>query len=249
MIHFVGAGPGAVDLITVRGADLLRKCGCCVYAGSLVNPELLQLCPDRCRIFNSASMTLEQTHEAMKQAWSEGLEVVRLHTGDPSIYGAIAEQIELCRRDHIDFEIVPGVSSFQSAAAELQVELTVPDVSQTVILTRQAGRTPVPSGQELWRLGQHGGSLCLFLSAHLAQQAVDDLLQAGMKPDCPVAVVYRASWPDQKILETDLQSLPHVLQEQAVDHQAQILIGEFLRHQGRRSKLYDPNFLHGARKQ
>ena len=248
MIHFVGAGPGAVDLITLRGAKLLSQATLCVYAGSLVNPELLQLCPKDCRCVDSAPLTLEETHQVMVEEVKKGGFVVRLHTGDPSIYGAIAEQMDLLDAAGVSYDLVPGVSSFQAAAATLKAELTLPEVSQTVILTRAAGRTPVPEAENLSSLAQHKTTLCLFLSSSLAQTVKAELLEGGYDPQTPVAVVYRASWPDERLLHTTLEALPKAMEEAGVRSQAQILVGAFLRRQGTRSKLYDGQFQHACRR-
>lgn len=248
MIWFVGAGPGAPDLITLRGAEVLKKCDLCVYAGSLVNPELLALCRPGCRIVDSAPLTLEETHALLRSAAIAGEEAVRLHTGDPSLYGAVAEQMALLDAEGLAYRTVPGVSSFQAAAAALNAEFTLPGVSQTVILTRAEGRTAVPPGEALVDLARHGASMCLFLSAGLAEKVRQGLLEGGYAPDCPVALVYRASWPDEQVVCCTVDSLPQALKGAGIKRQVQILVGDFLTRRGERSKLYDGSFSHGWRK-
>ncbi len=206
MIHFVGAGSGAVDLITVRGQKLLENADVVIYAGSLVNAEILKCTKENCRIFNSAYMTLTQVISEMEKAEKDGLVTVRLHTGDPSLYGAIKEQIDILKCKNIDFDICPGVSSFSSAAASLGIEYTLPEVSQSVIITRAEGRTSVPKGEKLSSFASHNSTMVLFLSSGLAQKVQDELI-GGYSPETPVAVVYKASWPDEKIIRTKLYAL------------------------------------------
>ena len=193
MIHFVGAGPGAPDLITLRGAELLAGAGMVIYAGSLVNPELLKRVPENCEIHNSASMTLDEVIEKMVSAEKRKLSTVRLHTGDPSIYGAIREQMDRLRELDIPFDVTPGVSSFCAAAAAAQAEYTLPGVSQSVIITRMAGRTPVPPEEKLSALAAHHTSMVLFLSAGLLKESCRELIEGGYSPDTPTALVYSAS--------------------------------------------------------
>ena len=198
MVHFVGAGPGAPDLITLRGAELLRQADVVIYAGSLVNPALLEMAREDCRIYNSAEMTLEQVIAAMDENRSR--EVVRLQTGDPCLYGAIREQMDELDRLGIPWDDTPGVSSFCGAAAALGAEYTLPGVSQTVIITRMAGRTPVPESESLELLAGHGASMAVFLSTGMLDQVQESLLQGGYGSDTPAAIVYKATWPDERIV-------------------------------------------------
>lgn len=248
MIHFVGAGPGAPDLITLRGAELLSRAGMVIYAGSLVNPALLDKTPAGCEIFNSASMTLDDVVGKMAGADRRGLEVVRLHTGDPSIYGAIREQIDRLKALGIAYDITPGVSSFCAAAAAVEAEYTLPSVSQTVIITRMEGRTPVPSGEKLALLASHGASIALFLSSGLMEESCAALMQGGYMPDTPAAVVYKASWPDQKVLRGTVSTIAAMAAAAGIRSTALILVGGFLGDDYELSKLYDASFSHSFRK-
>jgi precorrin-4/cobalt-precorrin-4 C11-methyltransferase len=247
MVHFVGAGPGAEDLITVRGQRLIEEADVIVYAGSLVNPALLSGAKTGCRIHNSASMTLEQVLSVMEQAHREGRTVVRLHTGDPSIYGAVREQMDLLRERGIPFDVTPGVSSFCAAAAALCAEYTLPGVSQSVILTRMAGRTPVPPQESIRSLAAHRASMAIFLSAGLLEALADELLAGGYCADTPAAVVYKASWPEQTLLATTVGRLAQAAAGQGIDRTALVLVGDFLAGPYERSRLYDPTFSHGFR--
>jgi precorrin-4/cobalt-precorrin-4 C11-methyltransferase len=247
MIHFIGAGPGAPDLITVRGQRLLSEAGLVIYAGSLVNPELLAVTRPDCQILDSASMTLEAVIASMAAAAAAGLDVVRLHTGDPSIYGAIREQMDALDRLELPYEVVPGVSSFCGAAAALEAELTLPDVSQTVILTRMAGRTPVPERESIARLAAHQSTMVIFLSTGLLDELSQELTAGGYAPETPAALVYKASWPDQKVVRTTVVGLPAAAREHAIHKTALVLVGHFLGDHYERSLLYDPAFSHGYR--
>jgi len=200
MIYFIGAGPGAADLITVRGKELLEKADLIIYAGSLVNPALLDYAKPECEILNSAVMTLEEVIAAMVPAAQEGKLVVRLHTGDPSVYGAHREQMDLLKSYNLDFEIVPGVSSFCAAAASLKAEYTLPDVSQSVIITRMEGRTGVPPKQKIKDYAKHHATMVIFLSAGMLDKLQKELISGGYGPDEPAAIVYKASWPVVKVL-------------------------------------------------
>lgn len=247
MIYFVGAGSGAPDLITVRGARLLEKAGCVVYAGSLVNPELLSLCPEGCEIHDSARMTLEEVIGVLLAAERAGKLTIRLHTGDPCVYGAIREQMELLDEAGVSYTVVPGVSSFCGAASALPAEYTVPGVSQTVILTRMAGRTPVPEGQELAALASHRASMALFLSAGLLEEAQAELLRGGYRENTPAAIVYKATWPDERVFRCTVSTLAQTAKENGIGKTALILVGDFLGNGGERSLLYDPSFTTGYR--
>ena len=247
MVHFVGAGPGAPDLITRRGAALLQTADCIIYAGSLVNPALLGLAKAGCAIYNSAEMTLEQVLAVMRQMEAEHKTTVRLHTGDPCLYGAIREQMDALDADGIPYDDTPGVSSFCGAAAALNAEYTLPGVSQTVILTRMAGRTPVPKGQELSSLASHRASMVLFLSAGLLEESQAELLRGGYSPDTPAAIVYKATWPDEKVFRCTVSTLAETAKQNGIGKTALILIGDFLGDGGERSLLYDPTFTTGYR--
>lgn len=247
MINFVGAGSGAVDLITVRGRELLTKADVIIYAGSLVNPEHLKFAKDGCEIHDSAAMTLEEVIAVMKTAESQGKMTVRLHTGDPSIYGAIREQMDLLKEEKIDFEVTPGVSSFFGAAAALKAEYTLPDVSQTVIITRMAGRTPVPEKEEISLLAAHQATMVIFLSTGLLEQLRERLLVGGYTKDTPAAIVYKATWPDEKVIRGTVGTIPELAKEHGITKTALIVVGEFLGDDYDRSKLYDAAFTHEFR--
>lgn len=237
-VYFVGAGPGAPDLLTIRGKALLEQAAYCIYAGSLINPELLQHLPPGCKKYNSADMSLEEIIEVILLARGDGVDVVRLHSGDPSIYGAISEQMERLDELSIEYEVVPGVSSFQASAAALARELTVPDVTQTVILTRGKGRTAVPERERLKDLAAHRATMCIFLSAGLANEVVAEIVDEYGE-DCPAAIVYKVTWPDQKIIRTTLGRLPEAMKEAEITRTALIFVGPALGSSGTRSKLYE----------
>ena len=248
MVHFVGAGPGAPDLITRRGAALLQQADCIIYAGSLVNPALLGLARADCRIYNSAEMTLEQVLDVMRQMEAAGKTTVRLHTGDPCLYGAIREQMDALDEDGIPYDDTPGVSSFCGAAAALNAEYTLPTVSQTVIITRMEGRTPVPEGEKLASLAAHGATMVIFLSIGLIDKVQEALLQGAYTSATPAAVVYKATWPEQKVLRCTVGSLARSTREADITKTALIVVGDFLGMKYERSKLYDPAFTTGFRK-
>jgi len=242
MIYFIGAGPGAADLITVRGAKLLEQADVIIYAGSLVNPALLDYAKDGCKIYDSAKMTLEEVIEVMKE--NKGSEIVRLHTGDPCIYGAIREQMDILDKLGMEYESVPGVSSFIGAAAALNAEFTLPNVSQTVILTRMAGRTPVPEKEEISRLAAHGATMVVFLTSTMLNELTERLIEGGYAPDSPAAIVYKATWPDQKVVRTTVENIGKAAEENGINKMALIMVGGFLGSEYERSKLYDPTFTH-----
>ena len=242
MIHFVGAGCGAPDLITVRGARLLSEADVVIYAGSLVNPKLLEYCKDGCEIHDSAYMTLEQVVDVMQKAESEGKTTVRLHTGDPSIYGAIREQFDALDPLGISYDVCPGVSAFSGAAASLKAEYTLPNVSQTVMITRMEGRTPVPDKEKIRSLAQHQTTMCLFLSTGLLEGLQAELIAGGFSPDTPAAIVYKASWPEEKIVRCRLSEIAQKATENNITKTALIVVGYFLGDTYDRSKLYDPGF-------
>ena len=248
MVYFVGAGPGAVDLITVRGAELLKKADVIIYAGSLVNPELLNYAKKECIIYNSASMTLEEVINVMEESYKNNKMVVRLHTGDMSIYGAVREQSDILKSKNIPFESVPGVSSFLGAAASLNAEYTLPAVSQTVILTRMAGRTPVPEKENIKLLASHKASMVIFLSSSMLGKLSEELISGGYSKDTPCAIVYKATWEDEIKVVTTLESLEKAGKENNISKTALVLVGDFLGDIYDRSKLYDGTFSHEFRK-
>lgn len=247
-IIFAGAGPGAPDLITLRCLKAIQEADLIVYAGSLVNPEILNHADSNCRIVDSATISLQEIVILMKKAYFSGKRVVRLHTGDPAIYGAIAEQMTELDKLKIPYEVIPGVSSVFASAAALKTELTAPGVSQTVILTRQAGRTPVPPGQEIANLAKHGATMCIFLSAGDVKSLADELIRGGYAPETPAHVVYRASWREEKIVRGNLSDLSEKLKRAGIERQAMIIVGNALdRKKGGKSLLYDATFTHGYR--
>ena len=247
MIHFIGAGPGAADLITVRGARLLREADVIIYAGSLVNPALLENKKEDCAVYDSASMTLEDVIDVMKATEASGGTTVRLHTGDPSLYGAIREQMDRLDELEIAYDVTPGVSSFSGAAAALEAEYTLPEVSQSVIITRMAGRTPVPEREKLSKMASHGCTMVLFLSTGLLKDVERELMEGGSEPDTPAAIVYKATWPEQRVYRCTVSTLARTAKENQVTKTALITVGGFLGGQYERSKLYDPGFTHGYR--
>jgi len=247
MINFVGAGPGAVDLITVRGKNLLEQADIIIYAGSLVNPALLEYAKESCEIHNSASMTLEQVIDVMKKGEGSGKAVVRLHTGDPSIYGAIREQIDMLEEVGIDYKVCPGVSSFCGAAAALGAEYTLPGVSQSVILTRMEGRTPVPPKEEISLMAAHQATMVIFLSSGMLEQLSERLIEGGYTKDTKAAIVYKATWDDEKVVRTTVGNLAQAARDNNISKTALITVGEFLGDKYERSLLYDPGFTHEFR--
>lgn len=242
MIYFVGAGSGAPDLITVRGAKLLEQADVIVYAGSLVNPALLEYKKEDCAVYNSATMTLEEVMDVMIPAARAGKLVVRLHTGDPCVYGAHREQMDVLDREGLDYEVVPGVSSFCGAAAALKAEYTLPDVSQTVILTRMEGRTPVPPKEKIELLATHGATMVIFLSAGQLEKLSERLIEGGYTADTPAAIVYKATWPEEKVVRTTVGGLAQAARAEGITKTALITVGGFLGDEYERSKLYDPTF-------
>ncbi len=250
MIYFVGAGSGAVDLITVRGANLLRKADVIIYAGSLVNPELIsEYAKADCEICDSAAMTLQEISAKMLDADSRDLLVVRLHSGDPAIFGAINEQMRILRDKNVAFEIVPGVSSFCAAAASLQVEYTIPDLTQSLIISRHSGRTPVPERESLRFLASHGCSMAIFLSAGMLREVCAEIIAAGNSPETPAALAYKISWRDERIISGNLRTLPELVESSGIAKTGIILVGKFLdgKNFANKSRLYDANFSHEFR--
>lgn len=242
MVHFVGAGPGATDLITLRGARLLATADVVIYAGSLVNPELLQSCKPDCEILSSAAMTLDAVLAVMLDAEAAGKTTVRLHTGDPSLYGAIREQMDALSERGIAYDVTPGVSSLFGAAATLGAEFTLPGVSQSLIVTRLAGRTDVPEREALHDLARHGASMALFLSSGMLLRVQEELLAGGCASDTPAALVYKATWPDEKTIRCTVGTLAEAGAAAGIHQTALVLVGGFLDAPYDKSKLYDPSF-------
>lgn len=248
MIHIVGAGPGAVDLITVRGKRLLSEADVVVYAGSLVSRELLDWVRQDARIYDSASMDLEQVMKVMEQAERDGLTTVRLHTGDPCLFGAIREQMDGLDARGIGYDICPGVSSFCGAAAALGMEYTLPGISQSVVITRMAGRTPVPERESIGKFAAHGSSMVIFLSAGMTGELSEELMKGGYPGDTPAAIVYKATWPDQKVVRCTVAALKETADREGIHKTALIVVGNTVAQTGyERSKLYDPAFTTGFR--
>lgn len=243
MIHFVGAGSGAPDLITVRGQKLLQEADVIIYAGSLVNPQLLENKKDDCKVYNSAFMTLEEVLEVMKEAEGEGKNVVRLHTGDPCIYGAIREQMDALDELQIPYTTCPGVSAFCGAASALNLEYTLPDVSQSVIITRMAGRTPVPEKESIASFAAHQATMVVFLSTGLLEQLSEQLIEGGYSKDTPAAIVYKATWEDEKKYVCTVGTLAQTAKEHQITKTALMIIGDVVTHSDyQRSELYNPTF-------
>ena len=248
MIHIVGAGPGAVDLITVRGQKLLSEADVVIYAGSLVSRDLLDWARQDARIYDSASMDLERVMEVMAQAERDGLTTVRLHTGDPCLYGAIREQMDGLDARGIQYDICPGVSSFCGAAAALGMEYTLPGISQSVVITRMAGRTPVPERESIGRFAAHGSTMVIFLSAGMTGELSDELMKGGYPGDMPAAIVYKATWPDEKTVRCTVATLKETADREGIHKTALIVVGNTVAQTGyERSKLYDPAFTTGFR--
>ena len=243
MVHFVGAGPGAPDLITLRGKTLIENADVIIYAGSLVNPGLLAWKKEGCEVYNSAKMTLEEVLSVMLAAERRNLTTVRLHTGDPCLYGAIREQMDILDEQGIAYDYCPGVSSFCGAAAALNMEYTLPGISQSVIITRVAGRTPVPEKESLRSLASHGATMILFLSAGLLKEAAAELIAGGLTDDTPAAIVYKATWPEEKTFLCTVGTMEACARENHIKNTALILIGDAVLQSGyRRSDLYNPAF-------
>lgn len=248
-VIFVGAGPGDPELITLKGARAIERADRVIYAGSLVNPELLGMCRPGTPCHDSAHLTLEEVAALMLEGTKNGETVVRLHTGDPSMYGAIKEQFEYLDKQEIPYTVIPGVSSVFAAAAAVKREFTLPDISQTLILTRLAGRTPVPEREALSKLAQHQASMAIFLSVQDMGSVVKELLEGGYPASTPIAVIAKASWPDEEILLGTLETIVEKVKAAGIRKQAQILVGDFLDPANgyARSKLYDPTFTHEYR--
>lgn len=250
-VYFIGAGPGEPELITVKGRRLLEEADIIIYAGSLINPEILRYAKKDAAIYDSASMNLDEIIKIIKYGAKNGKIIARLHTGDTSLYSAIAEQMAELKKEGIDFEVVPGVSSASAAAASLNAEFTIPEITQTVIYTRIAGRTDVPELESLSSLAAHKATMVIFLSVQKIEEAVKGLLK-GYLPDTPVAVVYKASWKEERIIRGLLKDIADKVRDEKINRTALIIIGKVLDEEilkiGKRSKLYDKGFEHGYRK-
>ncbi|ADG82419.1 precorrin-4 C(11)-methyltransferase [Thermincola potens] len=245
-VYFIGAGPGDPELITVKGAKAIESADVIIYAGSLVNKEILKYARPEAKIYNSAHMNLDEVLAVMKEGFSEGKIIARVHTGDPSIYGAIQEQMDALKNMNIPYEVIPGVSSFVAAAASLKQEYTLPDVTQTVILTRLEGRTEVPEKERLRKLARYRATMCIFLSVHAIEEVAEELKE-GYPPDTPVVVIQKASWPDERIVRGTLDDIAGKVREANITKTALIIVGDVFRGQYALSKLYDKNFSHGYR--
>lgn len=246
-VYFVGSGPGDPELLTIKAQRLLQQAKICVHAGSLVDPKILDMLPIDCELYDSAGMNLTETTQVMVSAKERNLDVVRLHSGEPSLYGAIGEQIQLLQEYQIEYEVVPGISSFQAAAAALKVELTCPEVSQTVVLTRSPGRTPLPGAEQWAEQFERHNTYCLFLSVHQLDKLAPQMA-LKMGKDCPAAVVYHASRPDQQVLRGTLDNIADLVQKAEIHKTAQILVGWALNgHFPRPSRLYAAEFAHEYR--
>lgn len=248
MISFIGAGPGDPELLTLKGKRLIDDADVIVYAGSLVNPAVLSSSKATAEIYNSATMDLNEVIEVMSKAEKAGKKVVRVHTGDPAIYGAIREQMDRLDKLDIKYEVVPGVSSVFACAAALKKEFTLPDVTQTVILTRMEGRTPMPEKEKLKDLARHHATMAIFLSIGFLDEMTRQLLEGGYSPETPVAVIYKASWPDQKIILGTISDIERKVKEANITKTALTLVGDFLGNEYELSKLYDPSFTTEFRK-
>jgi precorrin-4/cobalt-precorrin-4 C11-methyltransferase len=245
-VIFVGAGPGDPELLTVRAKNILGSCSYCIYAGSLVSPQVLSIIPESASTFNSAELNLDEITELFKNAREMNLDVVRLHSGDPSIYGAIREQMNELDKLGIDYEVVPGVSSFQAAAAALKTELTAPEISQTIVLTRSSGRTPMPAPEELKKLAESRSTMCIFLSAHKIESVVNELKDV-YGPECPAAIVAKATWPEQQIVSGKLADIAQKAAKAGINKTALVIVGKALSRDAQPSRLYASDFTHEFR--
>lgn len=248
MVHFVGAGPGAADLITLRGKALLEKADVVIYAGSLVNPQLLEYCKEDCEIYNSARMTLEEVIEVIVQAEAKKADIVRLHTGEPSIYGAIREQIDILEEKGIAYDCCPGVSACFGAAASLHLEYTLPEVSQSLIITRMEGRTRVPEKEQIESFAAHQASMAVYLSTGMLGELSRRLIAGGYPKDTPAALCYKVTWPEEETYLCTVEQLEQTAREHGITRTALVLVGEAIAHQGyEKSRLYAPDFATGYR--
>ena len=243
MVHFVGAGSGAVDLITVRGDRLLKQADVIIYAGSLVNPELLKGRKENCLVYDSAKMTLEEVLSVIEEAEKRGDMTVRLHTGDPCLYGAIREQMDALDERRIAYQVCPGVSSFCGAAAALNLEYTLPGISQSVVITRMEGRTPVPERESIASFAAHHATMVIFLSTGMLKKLSEELIKGGYEADTPAAIVYKATWPDEKRVVCTVATLAEAAERENIKKTALIIVGDVTAQAGyERSRLYAPEF-------
>lgn len=243
MVYFVGAGSGAVDLITVRGMRLLQKADVIIYAGSLVNPELLGYAGKECEIYNSAKMTLDEVINVMKDAHAKEKEIVRLHTGDPSVYGAIREQMDALDELGIEYESCPGVSACFGAASSLNLEYTLPDISQSLIITRMEGKTKVPPKESIESFAAHQASMAIYLSTGMLKELSWRLIAGGYEAATPAAIVYKATWPDEEAYTCTVATLADTAEEHCITKTALVLVGDVITHQHyKKSRLYAPDF-------
>ena len=245
-VYYIGAGPGDPELLTIKGKKIIDSADVIIYAGSLVNPKVYADKKNGAKVYNSASMTLDEVMQVTLGAVKEDKIVARVHTGDPSIYGAIKEQIDILKINQIEYEVIPGVSSFTAAAAAIKKEFTLPSVSQTIICTRLEGRTPVPEKENLEKLAKHKASMAIFLSVQMIEEVVERLAK-HYKPSTPIAVIQRATWPDQKIVIGTLENIAEKVKEENITKTAQILVGDFIDCEYELSKLYDEKFTHEYR--
>ena len=243
MVYFVGAGTGAVDLITVRGMRLLEQADVIIYAGSLVNPELLNYAKAECEVYNSATLTLDEVIGIIKKSENEGKMIVRLHTGDPSVYGAVREQMDELDHLGISYESCPGVSACFGAAASLNLEYTLPDISQSLIITRMEGKTKVPEKESIESFAAHQATMAIYLSTGMLETLCQRLIDGGYKKDTPAALVYKATWPEEEAYTGTLETLPQIAKEHGITKTALVLVGDVIKHQNyQKSRLYAPDF-------
>jgi len=247
VVHFVGAGPGAEDLITVRGLKLVKNADIIIYAGSLVNKEILNNAKEGSSVYDSAKMNLDEVIDVISKGSLQCKDIVRLHTGDPCIYGAIREQMDRLDELGIEYDYTPGVSSFCGAAAALRAEYTLPSVSQSIIITRQAGRTPVPDRESIRSFAAHGATMVIFLSAGMTDKVQEELIAGGYSENTPAAIVYKATWPDEKVIRCSVGTLNKTAIENGVKNLALLCVGDFLGNDYELSKLYDKSFTTGFR--
>lgn len=246
-VYFIGAGPGDPELITLKGKRIMENSEVIIYAGSLVNPALLFYVKQGAQVYNSASLSFDEVMEITRKALGEGKNVARVHTGDPAIYGAIQEQMNYLDEQGLEYEVIPGVSSFLAAAAVLKQEYTLPEVTQTVIVTRLEGRTPVPGKESLTSLANHGSTMCIFLSVQLIDKVVEELLEGGYSADTPVVVAQRVTWHDEKVVQGTLTDIGEKVKSEKINKTALIIISPAFKNQGAMSKLYDKEFSHQYR--
>ena len=243
MVYFVGAGTGAVDLITVRGMRLLEQADVIIYAGSLVNPELLNYAKAECEVYNSATLTLDEVIGIIKKSENEGKTIVRLHTGDPSVYGAVREQMDELDHLGISYESCPGVSACFGAAASLNLEYTLPDISQSLIITRMEGKTKVPETESIESFAAHQATMAIYLSTGMLETLCQRLIDGGYKKDTPAALVYKATWPEEEAYTGTIETLPQIAKEHGITKTALVLVGDVIKHQNyQKSRLYAPDF-------